>query len=138
MKSKVDGHSTAPLCSCFRKTRSQAQPLRRRNHLHDRRRPADGQRPSANFHGGRQATDDFRCAADMSMRIDRPRKNIKAACVDYSVRFWERNMNIQHASDLSVFNDHIGVLSPVMGNHLAAGNEKIDGVHLFSTFRRAV
>jgi len=40
-------------------------------------------------------------------------------------------MGIQHASNLSIVNNQIGEPSPLMCNHFAAGNKKIEGVHLF-------
>src|SRR5262249_3863229 len=139
MKREVDGHIAAPLCSCSRKTSSKAYPLRRGNHPHARRRPADGQRASAKLHSGRQVTDNFRCAADMRVRVHCARKNIEAGCIDDFLRFWETCMGIKHANNLSILNNHIGVLSPVMSNHLAASNKKIDGVHfIFLPSRRAV
>jgi hypothetical protein len=66
----------------------------------------------------------------MGMRVDRAREHIETVCVNCLLGFRESRARVQQAHDFSLPNGDIRMLSLVVGNDLATGNEKIDGVHL--------
>src|SRR5262249_27654713 len=65
----------------------------------------------------------------MSVRIHCAGKNIKAARINDLLRPRESGARVKDPCDLSLLDRYVGVPSPRGGNHLTAGNKKIQILH---------